>query len=91
MSRARASATIVLIYPKERDVDDEIGAGFWLKLVGLAFAVGIGGMLIFLLLDAAWYRWGALGALLFFSGLLLVYGYIYDRRHAKAYAADLET
>lgn len=67
-------------------MDDGLGAGFWLKLVGLAVAVAIGAMLIFLLLDAAWYRWGALGALLFFSGLLLVYGYIYDRRHAKEYA-----
>ena len=57
-----------------------------MKLVGLAVGVAIGAMLIFLLLDAAWYRWGALGALLFFSGLLLVYGYIYDRRHAKEYA-----
>jgi hypothetical protein len=67
-------------------VEEGLGAGFWLKLVGLAVGVAIGAMLIFLLLDAAWYRWGALGALLFFSGLLLVYGYIYDRRHAKEYA-----
>ena len=67
-------------------MEEGLGAGFWLKLVGLAVAVAIGAMLIFLLLDAAWYRWGALGALLFFSGLLLVYGYIYDRRQAKAYA-----
>lgn len=67
-------------------MEEGLGAGFWLKLVGLAVGVAIGAMLIFLLLDAAWYRWGALGALLFFSGLLLVYGYIYDRRHAKEYA-----
>jgi hypothetical protein len=89
MSHDRANGTIVLIYPKERDVTDELGAGFWLKLVGLAFAVGIGAALLFLLVNAAWVRWGGLGALLFFSGLLLAYGYIYDRRHAKAYA-DLE-
>jgi hypothetical protein len=89
MPHDRASATIVLIYPKERDVDDELGAGFWLKLVGLVFAFGIGAMLLFLLVDAAWYRWGGLGALLFFSGILLVYAYFYDRRHAKAYT-DLE-
>jgi hypothetical protein len=53
------------------------------------FAFGIGAMLLFLLVDAAWYRWGGLGALLFFSGILLVYAYFYDRRHAKAYT-DLE-
>jgi hypothetical protein len=89
MSHDRANATIVLIYAKERDVTEGLGAGFWLKLVGVVFACGIGAMLLFLLVDAAWYRWGALGALLFFSGLMLAYAYFYDRRHAKAYA-DVE-
>jgi hypothetical protein len=89
MSRDRANATIVLIYAKERDVTEELGAGFWLKLVGVVIACGIGAILLFLLVDAAWYRWGALGALLFFSGLMLAYAYVYDRRHAKAYA-DVE-
>jgi len=89
MSDDRASATIVLIYRKEREVDEGLGAGFWLKLVGVVIAGGIGAMLLFLLVDAAWYRWGALGALLFFCGLALAYGYVYDRRHAKTYA-DLE-
>jgi hypothetical protein len=41
--------------------------------------------LLFLLDDAAWYRWGAIGALIFFSALVLLWGWIYDRRHAKEY------
>ena len=71
-------------------MDEGLGAGFWFKLVGIVLACGIGAMLLFLLVNAAWVRWGGLGALLFFSGIALVYGYVYDRRHAKAYP-DLET
>jgi hypothetical protein len=71
-------------------VDEGLGAGFWFKLIGIVLACGVGAILLFLLVDAAWYRWGALGALVFFSGIMLVYAYVYDRRHAKAYA-DLET
>jgi hypothetical protein len=71
-------------------VDEGLGAGFWFKLIGIVLACGVGAILLFLLVDAAWYRWGALGALVFFSSIMLVYAYVYDRRHAKAYA-DLET
>jgi len=35
--------------------------------------------------DAAWYRWGGLGAIIFFCALVLLWGWIYDRRHAKEY------
>lgn len=70
-------------------MSDDIGARFWFKLVGLVFAFGAGGILLFLLVDAAWYKWGGLGALLFFFALLLGWAYFYDRRQAKAYE-DLE-
>jgi hypothetical protein len=46
-------------------------------------------LLLFLLVDAAWYRWGIFGALIFFFLIFLLFGWIYDRRHEREYA-DLE-
>jgi phosphatidylglycerophosphate synthase len=89
MSHDRAAATLLLSYAKERDVNDELGAGFWLKLAGLVVACGIGALLLFLLVDAAWARWGGLGALLFFFVVMITWGYFYDRKHVKEYE-DLE-
>jgi hypothetical protein len=70
-------------------VNDELGAGFWFKLIGLVLAAGLAAILLFWLVGAAWVRWGGLGAILFFSIILLTYAYIYDRRQAKKYE-DLE-
>ena len=66
-------------------MDEGLGARFWLRLIGLTILLGIGMLLLFLLVDAAWYRWGGLGAIIFFSALVLLWGWIYDRRHAKEY------
>jgi hypothetical protein len=89
MPERRLYATIVPIYAKERSVNDGLGAGFWFKLIGLVLLFGIGGILLFVFVGAAWARWGGLGALVFFFIIFLAFGYIYDRRHAKAYE-DLE-
>ena len=70
-------------------MDDGLGAGFWFKILGLAVAFAVGGILLFSFMGAAWARWGGLGALLFFSAVALAYGYIYDRRQVKKYQ-DLE-
>jgi hypothetical protein len=64
---------------------DDLGWKFWLWVVGVSLAIGIGGMLLFLLIGAAWYSWGVLGALVFFGAIMLAYGYIYDRRNARRY------
>jgi hypothetical protein len=70
-------------------VSDELGARFWLRLAGLTILFGIAALLLFLLVDAAWYRWGVFGSMLFFFVILLTIGWVYDRRHAREYA-DLE-
>jgi hypothetical protein len=88
MSPDRPGVTLVLSDAKERDVNDELGASFWMKLVGLVFLCGIGAVLLFLLVDAAWYRWGGIGALLFFFLIAVAYGAIFDRRAAKKYADE---
>jgi membrane protein YdbS with pleckstrin-like domain len=63
----------------------EPGMKFWLGLVGLIIACGLGVMVIFLVLDAAWVRWGAVGAMIFV--LVVIGGIVWfiDRRAVKAY------
>ena len=88
MSPEVAGATLVLSDAKELDVNDELGGRFWMKLIGLVFLCGIGAVLLFLLVDAAWYRWGAIGALVFFFLVAVAYGAIFDRRKAKQYEEE---
>ena len=66
-------------------MDEGLGAGFWAKLIGIVVLGGIAAMLLFLFVSAALYRWGAIGAIIFFSALVLLWGWIYDRRHQKEY------
>jgi hypothetical protein len=64
---------------------EELGGKFWLRLVGLVFLCGIGAMIAFLLIGFAWYSWGILGSLAFLFVVLVGFGWLYDRRHARRY------
>jgi hypothetical protein len=66
-------------------VEEKLGAKFWLWVIGVTVAAGIGVILLFILIGRAWEAWGALGALIFFFLLLLAFGWVYDRRQARAY------
>jgi uncharacterized membrane protein HdeD (DUF308 family) len=65
--------------------DDGLGWRFWGGLLAAIVAIGFGLLLFFVLLSGAFYRWGALGALIAFGGVLIFVGWIYDRRHARDY------
>jgi len=72
--------------------DDGLGAGFWLKAIGVIFAIGIGGLIAFLIIGWAWYAWGFLGGFLFVVAVLAVVAWFMDRSRAKRYAdAEAET
>ena len=68
-----------------------MGAKFWLAFIGATIALGLAGLILFLLIDAAWYRWGFLGGFLLIAAILLVIAWILDRRTAKRYAEEYET
>lgn len=70
------------------DDSEGLGGKFWLWVVGVCLAIGIGGILLFLLVTGAWYRWGFLGAMIFFGAILLGAAWIYDRRQARRYEYD---
>lgn len=65
--------------------DEGLGFKFWLWVAGVALAAGIALLVFFLILGKAWEAWGAFGALIFFSVVLLAFGWIYDKRQDKKY------
>jgi uncharacterized membrane protein HdeD (DUF308 family) len=69
-------------------VEEGLGAKFWFGMVGVVLAIGVGVLLLFWLVSAAWYRWGFIGGMLFFGGVLLVVAAIYDRRQRRQYEDD---
>jgi hypothetical protein len=58
----------------------DLGATFWLSLIGLAFAIGVGCAVTLVLIGVAWYAWGILGTFLAIAVVALVIGYVQDRR-----------
>jgi phosphoglycerol transferase MdoB-like AlkP superfamily enzyme len=61
----------------------ELGGKFWLTFIAGAIGFAIAGFAFFLLLEGAWTRWGFLGMCLFFSAILLLFGWIYDKRDKR--------
>jgi hypothetical protein len=62
-------------------VDDrKLGAGFWFGIVGAALGLAVVGLILFLIIDRAVYRWGFFGALVVLGGLLVLGAWIHDRR-----------
>ena len=70
------------------DDDDGLGWRFWGGLVGAVIAIGFGLFLCFVVFDRAVYRWGALGALIAFSAVLLLIAWIFDRRQVRKYEEE---
>ena len=63
----------------------EIGSKGWLAIIGITLAVCVGAGIIFLIIGAAWYAWGAIGALIFVFAVLGIWAWFYDRRQARKY------
>lgn len=59
---------------------------FWLRMIGVIVAIGVGAAIVFLLIGAALTAWGVLGALLAIFVVILAAGWLYDRRKATEYA-----
>ncbi|HKG44461.1 MAG TPA: hypothetical protein VKB10_09500 [Gaiellaceae bacterium] len=62
---------------------DDLGWKFWLWVIGVSLAIGIGGMLLFLIFGAVWYAWGFFGALIFFAAVALTWGWFHDRSERR--------
>jgi predicted lipid-binding transport protein (Tim44 family) len=62
-----------------------VGGRFWVGLLGSIVAIGVAALILFLLVDAAFLRWGVLGALIFFCLIVLAIASISDRRKQARY------
>jgi uncharacterized membrane protein HdeD (DUF308 family) len=67
---------------------EELGRGFWLKLVGGVIALGVALFVLFLIFNRLVWGFGFLGALLIVAGILLVVAWFHDKRHAKSYGDE---
>ena len=65
--------------------DGSFGGRTWLKMFGILIAVGIAVILVlvFIFIKSSIIRWGFLGAFIVIGALLLLLGWLYDKREAK--------
>lgn len=54
-------------------------------MVAAIVGIGIAAAILFLVIGAAFVAWGVLGALIFFGGLALGIGWMFDRRRQAQY------
>ena len=66
--------------------EEGLGGKFWLSMVGIIFAIGIGGMIFFLLFSRAVYAWGFVGAIAALGLVFILIAVWYDRKKKREYA-----
>ena len=64
-------------------MDEGLGWSFFLKVAGLCVAVAVVVMVLAFIFWRAVYAWGFFGAFLALAVVLLLFGWIYDRRQAR--------
>jgi hypothetical protein len=69
----------------DREMDQGMGGGFWLKVFGVLVLGGLAVFLAWILFERAWYRWGFIGASALFCAVLLGIAYVHDRRSQRRY------
>jgi Flp pilus assembly protein TadB len=62
-----------------------MGGRFWLGLIAAIIGIGIAVGIAFVVISSAFFRWGILGAFVFFAALALGFSWYYDRRQQKRY------
>jgi hypothetical protein len=60
-----------------------MGFGFWLKVSAIAVAVAIASVIVLLLVSSAFVAWGVFGGFIALAIVLMLIGWITDRRRAR--------
>lgn len=63
--------------------DIHLGARFWFIIIGLCVAAVVGASLFFILFGHLWEALGFFGAFLVLGGVLIAFGYAWDRRERR--------
>ena len=61
-----------------------MGFGFWFKVASIALAIAIASVIVLLLVSSAFVAWGVFGGFLALAIVLMLIGWITDRRRARA-------
>jgi hypothetical protein len=72
--------------PLSSSADDDgngMNFAFFARLAGLIIAAGVVAMIVMLIFFRAVYAWGLLGGFIAFAVILLVAGWLSDRRRAR--------
>jgi hypothetical protein len=63
----------------------DLGAKFWVAVLGIAIGGALGFILLLAIIGWAWVTFGLLGGLLFLGLVLALIGYLSDRRTRNRY------
>jgi Kef-type K+ transport system membrane component KefB len=63
-----------------------LGAKFWIGLIAVAIACGVGFVVVFALFGLAWAAWGLIGAIIAFVALAALATWAMDRRARRRYS-----
>jgi Kef-type K+ transport system membrane component KefB len=63
-----------------------LGGKFWLAVLGIAIACGIGCVIAFVLFGLAWAAWGLIGAVIALLVLAAVVSWVMDRRARRRWS-----
>lgn len=69
--------------PIEDDDDEGLGAGFFFKIAAICLACAIGAIILMKIFWRAIYAWGFFGGFIGIGILLILFGWIYDRRNPR--------
>ena len=61
-----------------------MGFGVWFKVSAIAVAIAIVSVIVLLIISSAFVAWGVFGGLLALAIVLMLIGWITDRRRARA-------
>jgi predicted PurR-regulated permease PerM len=62
---------------------DGLGFRFYARVAGVIAAIGLGIMIVFLFVTRAIFAWGILGAFAAIAAVVLLVGWISDRRESR--------
>ena len=61
-----------------------LGFGLWVKVAGIAIAIAIVSVIVLLIVSSAFVAWGIFGGFVALAIVLMLIGWITDRRRARA-------
>jgi hypothetical protein len=61
-----------------------MGFAFWFKVAAIALAIAVVSVIVLLLVTSAFVAWGVFGGFLALAVVLMLIGWITDRRRARA-------